>query len=190
MWAFIFCGILNIYFYGEFDVSIDRTGVGGRPPSFTDPEAFKEKCLEYIEWVKNNPVEKTITASFQGVITHKKVPHMRGMTQFGLATYLGVGITTLKNYGKHPEFMSIFEGIDAMMKAWNLDGAMSGDLNVTLVARIDGHADKTETDITTNGESINKQNIDMSKLSDDELRNLDSIISKANQSGAIEKESD
>lgn len=164
--------------------------LGGRPPIYENPEDFKEKCLEYIDWVKNNPVEKTITASFQGVISHEKVPHMRGMTQFGLASYLGMGLTSLKSYAKRDGFVEIYAHVDSIMKAWNLDGAMSGDLNATLVARIDNHADKTETDITTNGESINKQNIDMSKLSDDELRNLDSIISKANQSGAIKKESD
>ena len=127
---------------------------GGRPSAFDSPDQFRESAFEYIEWVKNNPIHKTITAAFQGVINYEKVPHMRGMTQFGLASHMGVGLSTLKDYGAKPEYSAIYAEIDAIMKAWNLDGAMSGDLNASLVARIDGHADKQ--DITTNGESMNK----------------------------------
>lgn len=128
----------------------------GKPLAFDSPEQFEEMALDYIEWVKNNPIQKTITAAFQGDISFRKVPHMRGMTQFGLASHMGVGLSTLKDYGKKPEYSAIYGRIDAIMKSWNLDGALSGDLNHALVARIDGHVDKTETDITTNGESINK----------------------------------
>lgn len=135
---------------------MNEFGLGGRPMLIETPEDFEAVANEYIEWVKSSPVYKTITASFQGEISHKKVPHMRGMTQFGLATHMGVGLSTLKNYGKRDEFLAIYSKIDAIMKAWNLDGALSGDLNSSLVARIDGHADTQKTDVTTNGESINK----------------------------------
>ncbi|MED6004919.1 MULTISPECIES: terminase small subunit [Enterobacteriaceae] len=128
----------------------------GKPRLYDTPEEFEEAAFDYIEWVKNNPVEKTITASFQGDISYRKVPHTRGMTQHGLASHMGIGLSTLKDYGNRPEYSAIFERVDAIMKAWNLDGALSGDLNHALVARIDGHTDKTETDITTNGESVNK----------------------------------
>lgn len=164
--------------------------LGGKPPAFKSPDEFEKKAIEYVEWVKNNPIMKTITASFQGNITHKKVPHMRGMTQFGLASFMGIGLSTLKDYGKKPEYSAIYGHIDTIMKSWNLDGALSGDLNHALVARIDGHADNTKTDITTNGQSLNKPSLDVSKLSDEQLRNLDTIIAQASESGAVEKESD
>jgi len=77
---------------------------------------------------------------------------MRGMTQFGLAAHMGIGLSTLKDYGQRPEYSAIYGEIDAIMKAWNLDGALSGDLNHALVARIDGHADKQ--DITSDGKAI------------------------------------
>lgn len=50
--------------------------------------------------------------------------------------------------------------------------------------------DKKIIDITTNGQSLNKPSLDVSKLSDEQLRNLDNIIAQASESGAIEKESD
>lgn len=128
----------------------------GKPRAIDSPDDFLEMALDYIQWVKDNPVMKTITASFQGEISFRKVPHQRGMTQYGLASHMGIGLSTLKDYGNRNEFSAIYGEIDAIMKAWNLDGALSGDLNHALVARIDGHTDKTETDITTNGESINK----------------------------------
>ena len=58
-------------------------GVVGRPRAFESVEDFEEKTKKYIDWVKNTPVEKTITASFQGEISYLKVPHCRPMTQYG-----------------------------------------------------------------------------------------------------------
>ena len=58
----------------------------------------------------------------------------------------------LKDYGNRDEYSAIYGRIDTIMKSWNLDGSMSGDLNASLVARIDGHADKH--DITSNGQTI------------------------------------
>ena len=64
---------------------------------------------------------KTVTAAFQGKISYRKVPHMRGMTQFGLASHMGVGLSTLKDYGQRPEYSAIYGEVDAIMKSWNLD---------------------------------------------------------------------
>ena len=160
----------------------------GKPRAIDSPKDFEELAFEYIEWVKSNPVLKTITASFQGEISYEKVPHTRGMTQFGLASHMGIGLSTLKDYGNRDEYSAIYERVDTIMKAWNLDGSMSGDLNASMVARIDKHADKQ--DITTNGQSINKPSLDVSKLSDEQLRNLDTIISQASEAGTVETKSE
>lgn len=149
---------------------------GGRPVAINTPEEFERIAFEYIEWVKSNPVMKTVTASFQGEINYLKVPHTRGMTQFGLAAHMGIGLTTLKDYSKKDGFSTIYKRIDAIMKSWNLDGALSGDLNHALVARIDGHADTTNTDITTNGESLKQQATD---FTDEQLAAIVAKIDKS-----------
>jgi hypothetical protein len=46
-----------------------------------------------------------------------------------------------------------------------------------------GWQEKQVVDVTTNGESINKPSLDVSKLSDEQLRNLDTIIAQASESG-------
>lgn len=127
---------------------------GGRPSAFDSPEQFRESAFEYIEWAKNNPVMKTITASFQGEITYEKVPHTRGMTQFGLAAHMGIGLRTLHDYKKKSEFSHIYDEVMTIIKSWNADLAFTGEINQALVARLDGHVDSQ--DITTNGESMNK----------------------------------
>lgn len=119
----------------------------GRPPAFETPEQFEAEALKYIEWVKNNPVEKTITASFQGNISYEKVPHSRPMTQYGLAAHMKIGLSTLKDYGAKPEFSAIFKMVTNLMTAWNIDGATCGDMNGNIVARIEGLADKQEVDL-------------------------------------------
>lgn len=43
--------------------------------------------------------------------------------------------------------------------------------------------DKKIIDITTNGESINKPALDASKLTDEQLRSLDTILSQASEAG-------
>lgn len=43
--------------------------------------------------------------------------------------------------------------------------------------------DKKIIDITTNGESINKTALDASKLTDEQLRSLDTILSQASETG-------
>ncbi len=99
---------------------------------------------------------KTVTASFQGEISYLKVPHTRGMTQFGLAAHMGIGLTTLKNYAARPEFSPIYDDAMTYIKHWNADLAMTGEINASLVARLDGHVDKQEiSNSVTIGKDLN-----------------------------------
>ncbi len=125
---------------------------GGRPTAFDSPEQFEQRAMEYIEWVKDNPVEKTITAAFRGEISYERVPHTRPMTQYGLAAFMGIGLSTLKDYGAKEEYSAIFKYICAIMTAHNVDGASSGDMSGTIIARIEGLSEKQEiiSNVTVN----------------------------------------
>lgn len=116
----------------------------GKPRAIESLEQFEEMALDYIEWVKNNPVMKTITASFQGVINYEKVPHARPMTQYGLAAHMGIGLSTLKDYGQRDEYSATFKRICAIMTSHNIDGASSGDMNGNIISRVEGLAEKQE----------------------------------------------
>ena len=131
-------------------------GFGGRNRLIDSPETFKELTQEYFDWVKVNPVMKTVTASFQGEISYLKVPHQRPMTQYGLAAHIGVGLSTLKDYGTRDGFSAIFKKVTSKMTSWNVDGASSGDLNGNIIARIEGLTDKQEiSNSVTIGKDLN-----------------------------------
>ncbi len=116
----------------------------GKPRLIQSPEEFEKAAYDYIQWVKDNPVMKTITAAFQGEISYKKVPHARPMTQNGLAAHLGVGLSTLKDYGARPEYSATFRHICTLMTAHNIDGAASGDMNGNIISRVEGLAEKQD----------------------------------------------
>ena len=120
----------------------------GKPRAIESPEDFEKMAFDYIEWVKNNPVEKTITTAFQGVISYEKVPHSRPMTQYGLAAHMGVGLSTIKDYGCREEYSAMFKQICAIMTAWNVDGATCGDMNGNIISRIEGLVDKQDVSNT------------------------------------------
>lgn len=124
----------------------------GKPRLFGSVEEFESLAFEYIKWVEENPVSKTITASFQGSINYLKVPHARPMTQYGLASYMGIGLSTLKDYGQREEFSATFKRICSIMTAHNIDGAACGDMNGNLISRIEGLAEKQEvvSNVTVN----------------------------------------
>lgn len=124
----------------------------GKPRAIDSPDDFLEMALDYIQWVKDNPVMKTITASFQGEISFRKVPHERPMTQYGLASHMGIGLSTLKDYGQREDYSAIFKKVCAIMTSHNVDGASSGDMNGNIIARIEGLSEKQEvvSNVTVN----------------------------------------
>lgn len=133
----------------------------GKPRAIESPEQFWEAAQDYIQWVKDNPVEKTVTAAFQGVISYEKVPHSRPMTQYGLAAHMGIGLSTLKDYKQKPEYSAMFHEVTNYMTAWNIDGATSGDFNGNIISRVEGIADKQELDHTSSDGSMKPTTINL-----------------------------
>ena len=120
----------------------------------------------------------------------------------GLCCYLGVGKTAVYEWAKDtPEnklnalrvqFAETLEGIQLMQESMLISGGLSQQFSGTITKLMlanHGYSDKVQTDVTTNGESINKPSLDVSKLSDEQLRNLDTIIAQASESGTVEKKS-
>ena len=132
----------------------------GRPRAIESVEDFRRQSQDYIDWVLSNPVYKTVTASFQGEINYLKVPHSRPMTQYGWASHLGIGLSTLKDYGARDEFSAIFKAFSDYMTAYNIDGATSGDFNGNIIARIEGLADKVQNDLTSSDGSMTPKGLD------------------------------
>ena len=160
----------------------------GRKPIFATPDDLWDAACEYFEWVENNPLIETKLFSYEGEIVEGEIPKMRAMTIQGLCFFLDISDDTWANYSKSEDFIGICENIKKVIFTQKFEGASGGFLNASIISRELGLADKQ--DITTNGESINKPSLDVSKLSDEQLRNLDTIIAQASESGTVEKKSD
>lgn len=159
----------------------------GRKPIFASPDDLWGAACEYFEWVEENPLVETKLFSYEGVIVEGEIPKMRAMTIQALCFFIGISRQGWSEYKAKQDFSDIVEQIESVIFAQKFEGASGGFLNASIISRELGLADKQ--DITTNGESINKQALDVSKLSDEQLRSLDAIISQASETGTSKKKS-
>lgn len=113
-----------------------------------------------------------------------------GIPHDQIATYIGIDKKTLYKY--YREILDKAK-IQANMKMAQclFQQAQNGSTPAAIFwLKIQaGWQENTKVDVTTNGESLNKKGIDTSKLTDDQLRAFDALISQASEAGAIEKES-
>ena len=160
----------------------------GRKPIFATPDDLWSAACEYFEWVEENPLRETKLFSYEGEIIEGEIPKMRAMTIQALCFFIGISRQGWSEYKAKQDFSEIVEEIEAVIFSQKFEGASGGFLNASIISRELGLADKQ--DITTNGQNLNKPSLDVSKLSDEQLRNLDTIIAQASESGAVEKKSD
>lgn len=156
----------------------------GRKPIFASPDDLWNAACEYFNWCYETPLYETKAFAYEGAVTQEELPKMRAMTIQGLCFFLDISDDSWANYCKKDDFIGICNNIKRVIFAQKFEGASAGLLNASIIARELGLADKQ--DITTNGESINKPAIDTSKLTDEQLRSLDTILSQASEAGTIE----
>lgn len=160
----------------------------GRKPIFASPDDLWSAACEYFEWVEENPLIETKLFSYEGEIVEGEIPKMRAMTIQALCFFIGISRQGWSEYKAKQDFSYIVEEIEAVIFSQKFEGASGGFLNASIISRELGLADKQ--DITTNGQSINKPSLDVSKLSDEQLRSLDTIISQASEAGTVETKSE
>lgn len=93
-------------------------------------EAYKKKCLDYIR-----------VDIRTGAVAHKP------FTWVGFMAFLGVGYKPadfISYYKAKKEFCDLITRIGNEIEADQLNGAMMGDYNANLVARLNGYTEKTE----------------------------------------------
>lgn len=114
----------------------------------------------------------------------------------GLCCYLGISKSTAYEWASTSDkdqirkrFSDTLEAIQTKQEMLLINGGLSqvysGTITKLMLAN-HGYSEKLNQDITTNGESINKPAIDTSKLTDEQLRSLDTILSQASETGTIE----
>lgn len=116
----------------------------GRKPIFANPEQLWNACVEYFQWVEDNPLLEEKLFAFQGTITRDKIHKMRAMTIGGLCIFLDISQVTWFDYAKKKDFSNITTRVEEIIRNQKFTGAAAELLNPNIIARDLGLKDKRE----------------------------------------------
>lgn len=131
----------------------------GRHPRFKNPGELWDKFVEYCDWVDGNPWQIKSGSSAiddrgkeekSNFLRQEVRPMQRAYTLYGFCAYAGIHYKWAdfrKNYVKKLGFEQVILQIENVVCAQQLDGAMINQFNGSLVARLNGLADKTIQEI-------------------------------------------
>lgn len=111
------------------------------------PEKLQEACIEYFEWIEQNPIiEERVGFSPSGV--HKSdVKHPHAMTIWGLSIFLGITSSTWYAWKKdRDDLKPVIAWAEEIIKVQKFSNAAAGLMNANLIAREMGLAEKTIVD--------------------------------------------
>ncbi len=143
----------------------------GRDKLFSTPEVLWDACVEYFDWVEENPLLDTQAFAFQGVVTDHNLPKMRAMTIQGLCLFLDIDDCTWFDYKKQKGFSEVIKKAEKVMYQQKFSGAAAGFLNANIIARDLGLSDKKDL-VSSDGSMSPKSELDVSKLSAETLAEL------------------
>lgn len=132
--------------FGAGNTAWKARSTHGRKPIFSDPDVLFDACLEYFQWVDENPLMSAEPVKFQGVGDLMHVPKMRAMSIVGLCNFLDIGRSTWADYRARPDFSGICDRVEAVIYQQKFEGAAADMLNVAIIARELGIGEKESDD--------------------------------------------
>lgn len=116
----------------------------GRKPIFASSEDLWEACLEYFQWVEDNPLYEDGLVTFQGNAKHEPIAKMRAMTVTGLCIFLDIARSTWDAWRDVKGFLDVTTRAEDVIRTQKFEGASANLLNPSIIARDLGLADKQE----------------------------------------------
>lgn len=116
----------------------------GRNPIFKSGDDLWSACVEYFEWVEENPLYEAKAFAYEGCVTIEKLEKMRAMTIDGLCLFLDIATMTWREWKNHPDFSVVVTKAENVIRSQKFGGAAAGLLNANIIARDLGLADKSE----------------------------------------------
>jgi hypothetical protein len=116
----------------------------GRKPIFQTPDDLWAACLQYFDWVDDNPLWESKGFAFQGQVTVHEFPKMRAMTITGLCIFLDIGRRTWDDYRAREDFVPVTTRAEEIIRTQKFQGAAADLLNANIIARDLGLADRSE----------------------------------------------
>jgi len=149
----------------------------GKPKKYKPAELW-DMAVKYIEWAEKNPLHEM---KVFGNGKRMKVPKMRAITENGFCLFNAISISTWEQYkkndnGAYKEYVEVISKICETIKQIKFEGASADLLNPNIIAR---HLGLVEKVAQTNASGEDIQPMDLSKLTDDELRTLAELQRKS-----------
>lgn len=116
----------------------------GRQPIFADASQLWDACVEYFDWVEQNPLLEAKAYAYRGDVTIKQVPKMRAITVSGLCIFLDISLQTWTQYRSRQGFADITARVDEIIRTQKFQGAAADLLNASIIARELGLAERPE----------------------------------------------
>ena len=117
----------------------------GPPMKYENEDVLREACLEYFNWVRDNPLKEAKLTSAGGKAEVVSVDKMRAMTLTGLCLFLEIHEQTWRDWRKsRPDLSEVMTRAEAIIRTQKFEGAAADLLNANIIARDLGLADKSE----------------------------------------------
>ena len=123
----------------------------GRKPKFSDPDVLWQACIEYFQWVEDNPLREEKVFCYQGNVTRVDVAHIRAMTIGGLCLFLNIAKKTWFEYAKKSDFSNVTTRAEETIRAQKFEGAAADMLNPNIIARDLGLRDHKNVNVSGDG---------------------------------------
>jgi len=135
----------------------------GPEPIFAGPDDLWPRCVEYFDWLDENPILQQKEVSGKGVVTVRK---NHPPTIEGLCVHLGIGERTWRYWReRRSDLLPVITRVDQMIRGDQIVGGLTDQYNPNLTARITGLTDKIENDHkSSDGTMSPKAGLDVSGM--------------------------
>lgn len=115
----------------------------GAPQLYADPALLRAACLEYFEWIEENPLKSTkVGFSYGAAVTHE-IEHPRAMTKTGLAMFLGITLDAFSEWKKtRDDLKPVLEWAEKCIWNQKFEAAGANLLNAKIIAMELGLAER------------------------------------------------
>lgn len=148
---------------------------------FSDGAELREACLQYFEWVDENPLyeEKVFNNSYG--TERAEVAKMRVMTVRGLCLFLGVSHACwYDKWMKDDRYKEVCGWAEDVILQYKVEGAAAGLLTPSFIGKEIGLVDQVQNKVVGAGEKgeipvKHEHSLDLTNLTEDQLAAIASI---------------
>lgn len=121
-----------------------RTKVGAKR-LFENANSLYEACLEYFQWVEDNPLTSEKVGFSKGEVCKTTIEHPRAMTSSGLSLFLGVTHECLIKWkNEREDLRPVILWAEQIIWNQKFTASAAGMLNANIISRELGLADKKQ----------------------------------------------